>query len=278
MEEPPWSYTAVPPEMALASSEKRDDRVAIVTGAGSGIGKEIARRLALQGVAVAVLERNGASLEALVDELRRRGCRALGCEGDASVSADVRNVVDRTLAEYGRLDAAVANAGIDTVGLIHELDEDEWARGLAVNVTAVFLLAKYCVSPLLQAPNGSFIAIASAAGVKALAGNAAYSAAKHAVVGLVKSMAVDYAAQGLRCNVVCPGFIDTPMVQAYLKSAPTGERDRRLAKIAMGRFGLPEEVAAAVDHLLSAEASYSTGIAHVIDGGAYAGYLPPGYR
>jgi meso-butanediol dehydrogenase / (S,S)-butanediol dehydrogenase / diacetyl reductase len=259
-------------------TDKRDDRAILVTGAGSGIGREIARRLALQGVAVAVLERDRPSLEALVDELRLHGCRALGCEGDASDSADVRNAVDRTLAEYGRLDAAVANAGIDTVGLIHQLDEDEWARGLAVNVTGVFLLAKYSVPALLRAPNGSFLAIASAAGIKALAGNAAYSAAKHAVVGLVKSMAVDYAAQGLRCNVVCPGFIETPMVRAYFQSAPSEERDRRLAKIAMGRFGLPEEVAAAVDHLLSPEASYVTGIAHVVDGGAYAGYLPPGYR
>jgi NAD(P)-dependent dehydrogenase (short-subunit alcohol dehydrogenase family) len=158
------------------------------------------------------------------------------------------------------------------------LSEEDWALGLAVNLTGVFLLAKYSMPEIIKAGGGSFVAVASAAGHNALANNAANVAAKNGAVGLVKTMAMDYARYGVRCNVVCPGFIETAMVRSYLVSAPEGERERRLSKIPAGRFGKPEEIASAIAHLISAEASYVNGVAHMVDGGAYAGYLPPDYR
>lgn len=253
-------------------------RAAIVTGAASGIGLATTSLLMERGMAVALFDRDKDALEERLAAFLQAGNTAIAVSGDVADPDDVRNLVRRTTGAFGRLDVAIANAGIDTVGLVHELSDEDWARGLAVNVTGVFLLAKHGIPRMIEAGGGSFIAVASAAGLKALAGNAAYAAAKHAVVGLVKTMAVDYAAYGLRSNAVCPGFVETEMVQRYLASAPRGERERRLSKIAAGRFARPDEVAAAIAHLASREASYVNGAALMVDGGAYAGYLPPAYR
>ncbi len=259
-------------------ASESDGRVALVTGAASGIGLATASLLTEQGMAVALFDRDRERLQAERARLAGAGRRAIAVAGDAGLGRDVENAVRKTVDAFGRLDVAVANAGVDTVGPVHELDEEDWARGLAVNLTGVFLLARHSMPEILKAGGGSFIAVASAAGLKALANNAAYAAAKHGVVGLVKTMAVDYARHGVRCNVVCPGFIETAMVRSYLASAPEGERERRLSKIPAARFGRPEEVASAIAHLVSEDASYVNGIAHMVDGGAYAGYLPPAYQ
>lgn len=253
-------------------------RAAIVTGAASGIGLATASLLMERGMAVALFDRDSEALEERLAAFLQAGHTAIAVSGDVANPDDVCNLLQSATSAFGRLDVAVANAGIDTVGLVHELSDEDWARGLAVNVTGVFLLAKYSIPQIMKAGGGSFIAVASAAGLKALAGNAAYAAAKHAVVGLVKTMAIDYAAHGLRINAVCPGFVETEMVQRYLASSPRGERERRLSKIAAGRFARPEEVASAIAHLASSDASYVNGIALMVDGGAYAGYLPPAYR
>jgi meso-butanediol dehydrogenase/(S,S)-butanediol dehydrogenase/diacetyl reductase len=142
-----------------------------------------------------------------------------------------------------------------------------------VNLTGVFLTARYAIPHLEAGGEASFVAVSSDAGIQGAAGFAAYCASKHGVIGLVKSLALDHGPRGVRCNAVCPGFVETPMAERIFADLPEQERERWRGTVPLGRFGLPEEVAEAIAHLSSPQASYVNGHTYVIDGGGTAGYF-----
>jgi meso-butanediol dehydrogenase / (S,S)-butanediol dehydrogenase / diacetyl reductase len=249
------------------------EEIAVISGGASGIGLATAKRLVARGAAIAVLDRSEAAVETAVAALEDDGAEVLGLVGDVSVDDDVEAACLRIDEHFGGMHTVIACAGVDGVGEIHSLDEALWDQCIAVNLKGVFLLARHTLPRMLAGGGGSFLAVSSAAGVRGLAGNGAYSAAKHGVVGLVKTMALDYGGRGIRANAVCPGFTETPMVETYFRDlAPPGEREKRLAHIPIGRFARPDEVADLIAHLTSDKAGFTNGTVQVLDGGAYAGY------
>lgn len=159
------------------------------------------------------------------------------------------------------------------MGTAPDLSLLEWSRAIEVNLTGVFLTAKYVVPQLEASGGGAFVALSSDAGIQGAAGFAAYCASKHGVIGLVKSLALDHGPHGVRCNAVCPGFVETPMAERIFADLPEAERERWRGTVPLGRFGRPEEVADAIAHLSSPQASYVNGHTYVIDGGGTAGYF-----
>lgn len=243
------------------------EKVAFVTGAGSGIGRATALAFAREGVNVVVAdisEPNARETARLIEDL---GGHALAVRCDVTRSEDVREALAKTIATFGRLDAAFNNAGIEqTTMATADLSEEEWDRVIAVNLRGVFLCMKYEIPLLLECGGGAIVNTSSGAGIKGFAGGAGYVAAKHGVVGLSKAAALDYAAQNLRINAVCPGMINTPMMDRVSGGTPEG-RASVIAQEPVGRMGKPEEVAATVVWLCSDAASFVTGHAMVVDGG-----------
>lgn len=249
--------------------------VALVTGAGSGIGRATALRLAERGAAVALFDRDADGLAATAAAIRDDGGSALELSGDVSEEGDVAAAVERAVAELGPLRTVVACAGIEVTGTAPEMELADWHRVLAVNLTGVFLTARQAIPALVAAGGGSFVALSSDAGVQGASGFAAYCASKHGVIGLVRSLALDHGPEGVRCNVVCPGFVETPMADRLFAGAPSGERERWQRLVPLGRFAQPQEVAASIAFLSSPEGRYVNGQVHVIDGGSTAGYFEP---
>jgi 3-hydroxybutyrate dehydrogenase len=251
------------------------DRAALVTGAGSGIGRAIAIALSGAGAPVAVADLRDHAAEAVAREITAAGGRALALAGDVSRRADARRWVEATQERFGRLDILVNNAGIQHVAPIHEFDEDEWDRLIAVLLTGAFLATRYALPGMLEARWGRIVNIASAHGLIASPFKSAYVAAKHGVVGLTKVVALETAGTGITANSICPGYVRTPLVEGQLSDlarhagVPEEEALARvvLPGIPMGRLLEPEEVAAAVLYLCSEAAAGMTGAALAIDGG-----------
>ena len=244
---------------------------AIVTGATSGIGRAVAVRLAKRGAAVAVLGRNAAAAQQVAAELVDAGGVAFVAQADVSNAGQVQAAVSRFVAEYGGIDTVVASAGIALTGHVTDCDLADWDRLMATNLNGVFYLARYTIPELLKS-RGTFTAISSDAGVQGACGYAAYCASKHAINGLIKCLALDYGSKGVRCNSVCPGFVETPMAEQLLTGASAEEVEFYKGIVPIGRFARPDEVAAAVAHLSSAEASYVNGMIYNLDGGSTAGF------
>jgi NAD(P)-dependent dehydrogenase (short-subunit alcohol dehydrogenase family) len=250
-----------------------EGKVALVTGGASGIGRATAVVMAREGARVAVTDRAEADAAETVGLINSAGGQAIAIGGDVTREADVAAMVARTVAAFGRIDCAFNNAGIAgrAVGpagqRTHELSQDAFDRMLAVNLTGVFLCLKYEIAQMLsQGGGGAIVNTASIAGLIGLATSAHYVAAKHGVVGLTKSAAIEYAEDGIRVNCVNPGYVATPMTKDIID-----ERGQDiLAKVPMRRFGIPGEIAEAVAWMCSDKASFMTGAAHVIDGGYYA--------
>jgi NAD(P)-dependent dehydrogenase (short-subunit alcohol dehydrogenase family) len=233
-----------------------DGRVALVTGAASGIGEATTARFREEGAVVATLDVQGD-----VDH-------AVDVRDEAAVAAAIQEVVGRE----GRLDAVVNAAGVAGGGPVHLLAAEEWDRVVDVNLKGTFLVAKHAAAAMVTQGSGSIINIASIEGLEGTEGGSAYNASKGGVVLLTKNMAIDYGRIGIRVNCICPGFIETPMMAAVMENEGMKTyRDRWLEEHKLGRFGQPSEIAAAALFLASDDASFVTGHALVVDGGFTAG-------
>ena len=245
-------------------------KVALITGAGSGIGRETALRFAQHGARVAAVDLRGETAEATAHAI---GGDALGLEVDVTNEASIRAGLGTVLGRFGGIDAVVNNAGVTIVGAAHELDEGSWDRELATNLKSIYLVSKEAWPHLVDRGGGVILVTASIAGIWAIPADAAYCASKAGAIMLTKCMALDGAKAGIRVNCVCPGFTETPMIEGYFSDQPDPEAARAFATSMhpLGRLGKPRDIADAFVYLASDEAGWVTGTALVVDGGLISG-------
>jgi NAD(P)-dependent dehydrogenase (short-subunit alcohol dehydrogenase family) len=259
-------------------SPRLEHKVAIVTGAGSGIGRAAALRFALEGATVVCADVAATTAEQTAADARAAGHQAVGKQVDVSNSASVRSLVDECVASYGRLDVLYANAGVGGVGTAIDTDEAEWARVIGINLTGVWLCAKYALPHMVAAGSGSIVNQASIGGLVGVPAVAAYAAAKAGVIGLTRQMALDFAPSGIRVNAIAPGTVSTPLVQGIwekgaglVSGGDLAEREAAAAAVyPLKRIGTPNDIANLALFLASDEASWITGAVYVVDGGKTA--------
>jgi NAD(P)-dependent dehydrogenase (short-subunit alcohol dehydrogenase family) len=242
------------------------DKVALITGAGSGIGRACALAFAREGARVALMGRRRERLEETATQI---GGDALVVAGDLTSKDDIARAVDETVARFGALNILVNNAGILIAGTAESHTEAEWDETFNVNVRGLWRMSRAVLPHLRRAGGGSIVNISSVLGLVGARHRAAYAASKGAVTLLTKAMALDHAAEQIRVNCVCPGIVETDLVADFVRKAPDPEAARRAREALhpLGRFGRPEDIAACAVFLASDESSWLTGAAIPVDGG-----------
>ncbi|ELZ52215.1 3-oxoacyl-ACP reductase [Halorubrum distributum JCM 9100] len=241
-----------------------EDSVALVTGAGSGIGRATANRLAAEGATVVAADIDTEAGQETAEQIKENDGNVTFIEVDTSRSESIEALVDTTLNEHGRLDYAVNNAAIgNTPAQVPEIDEEEWDRVLDVNQTGVWAGMKYELPALYDTGGGAIVNVSSKAGLRGSPGRAPYAASKHGVVGLTRTAALETANDDVRVNAVCPTIVETPA----LESMSEAERSSIIGEVPMRRAASPDEVASVIVWLCSDEASYITGQSLPVDGG-----------
>ena len=249
-------------------------QVAIVTGAGRGIGRATALELARMGADIVVAELDRANAERTATELRGCGRRALAVATDVTSREDLAAMVEQTRAEFGRIDILVNNAGIYRAAMTLEVTEEHWDAVMNINAKAVFFATRAVLPTMIAQKRGVIVSLASMAGKIGSRANLPYNASKAAVISMTKSLAVAHAADGIRVNCVCPGFVDTDMwtavaneQSALLSQSPEEFTRRQARRIPLGRMERPEDVANVIGFLVSPRSDYMTGQALSVDGG-----------
>lgn len=244
-------------------------KVAIITGAGAGIGRATALLFAKEGAKVVVADYDSEAGAETVNIIRREGGEATFVQVDVSKASDAERMARTTVETYGKLDILVNNAGIYMQADAVKTTEEDWDRILDVNLKGAFLCAKYCIPEMIRRGGGSIVNIGSEAGLVGIKNQVAYNVSKSGIIALTRSMAIDFAAHHIRVNCVCPGTTETPLVRAALEKAPDPAAARRALEEVRpaNRLGRPEEIAAGILYLASDESLYATGSILSIDGG-----------
>ncbi len=245
------------------------DKVAVVTGAATGIGRAAAVGFAREGAAVVIVDIDKQLGESVANEIRETDSEVLLSITDVADEKAVRTMVENVIARWGHLDILINNAGIYYQGDVTATSLDTWNKIMAVNLTGAFLCTKYAVPAMAQRSGGVVINISSEAGLVGIKGQVVYNVSKGGMIALTRSCAVDLANQGIRVNCVCPGTTDTPLVRAAVNRAPdpTGARRALEERRPLNRLGTPEEIASAILYLASDEVGYATGAILSVDGG-----------
>ena len=249
------------------------NKVALITGASSGIGRATAILFAKEGAKVVVADIDSKGGAETVKMIKNNGGKAVFVYADVTVAAETQKILETALKEYGRLDILFNNAGINPLGTVADTSEEVWNRTIDVNLKSIFLCSKYAIPIMTKQGGGVIINTASVNGLVALPDEVAYDASKGGVVMLTKAMAIDHGSQNIRVNCVCPGATDTPLLRRYIKEATDSEKQLKTFieyNAALRRLIQPEEIAFTVLFLASDEASAITGVALPVDGGCTA--------
>ena len=248
----------------MSNAHRFSDKVAFVTGAASGIGRATAVAFATEGARVAILDLTGDALAETADAVRNAGAEALVIACDVSQPEQVEAAIGQVVETFGRLDIAFNNAGVENKAApVAEIALDEWDRILDINLRGTFVCMKHELAQMVRQGSGVIVNTSSGAGVRGVAGGASYAASKHAIIGLTKSAALDYAKQNIRVNAILPGNIETPMMDRFTN----GDIQKAIDLEPVGRLGKPEEIANAVLWMSADLGGFVTGAAISVDGG-----------
>ncbi|MDE2857340.1 MAG: glucose 1-dehydrogenase [Chloroflexota bacterium] len=252
-----------------------EGKVAVVTGAATGIGRATALAFGREGASVALADVNAEAMHATARAIEAAGGLSLAVLADVSRGEDARRIAADAVDRFGGVDYLIASAGIQTYGTVVDTDEDTWDRTLAVNLKGVYLAAKYCIPEMVKRGGGAIVNVASVQGLQSQPNVAAYAASKGALIAMTRTMALDHAADGIRVNSLCPGSINTPLLRfaadTYRPEDPLGAIEEWGKLHALGRVGQPEEMAEVALFLVSDAASFMTGATVVADGGLTIG-------
>jgi NAD(P)-dependent dehydrogenase (short-subunit alcohol dehydrogenase family) len=249
-----------------------EGKICIVTGGGSGIGRATCLLFAKEGARVAVADKRKEAADAVAAECAAEGAPALALAVDVAKDVDCGRMIEETVKRFGRLDVLVNNAGYGFAGTVVDTDERAWDDLMAVNVRGVFLCSKHAIPAMAANGGGAIVNTASVVAAVGIRNRAAYCASKGAVAALTRAIAIDHVAEGIRCNAVAPGTIDTPYFDEILRKSPVAADSRKAleARQLLGRLGTPEEIAAGILFLASDESRFATGSILTLDGGMTA--------
>lgn len=245
------------------------DRVLIVTGGGSGIGRATARLFATDGAKVAILDRNENAGQDAVREIQAQGGNAIYVQTDVASGESVKNAVSEVVERWGRIDILYANAAIQIIRSVDEMTEEEWTSQLAVNLTGTFLCCHEVIPVMRKQQRGAIVIASSGHAYQSYLGYPGYAATKGGLLAFMRAAALDCAADGIRVNCIVPGATETQLLKKHFENNPA-EKERLLEKIPMARLATPEDIARGVRLLASDDAAYITGTALVVDGGLLA--------
>ncbi|MGA2973022.1 MAG: SDR family oxidoreductase [Candidatus Bathyarchaeia archaeon] len=253
---------------------KLKGKVTIITGATSGIGTASAKLFAEEGATVIAVGRNQEKGKSLIEEVKAGNGKAVFIRADVSKSKDVQELVKTTVQQFGRIDVLYNNAGIDLVGTVPDTTEEQWDLVINTNLKGVFLTCKYVIPQMAKQGGGVIVNTASELGTVGAREMAAYCASKGGIINLTKAMAIDCAPLNIRVNCLCPGPVETPMLERIFNAAsnPAQLREAQVKGVILQRIGKPEEIARAALYLASEDSSYNTGNILIVDGGATSWY------